>query len=125
VKDQVGRLTLCSGRLRGCSVEATPMRNSDWTPARAVLSDRAAGRPSDRPQVPPPDEAARQDSMLVAELATVNTLVARYVLRSTGVDNRDPAEISPGDERLLADRLMAAADGLRDRASRRERDRER
>jgi len=101
------------------------MRNSDWTTAPVIVSWRSAGRPRDRQQIPPPDEDARQDSVFLAELATLNTLLARYFLRSTGVDDRTSAEISPDDERLLAERLVAAADGLRDRAGRRERDRER
>lgn len=101
------------------------MRNTDWTTVPTTSSSRSAARPSDRTQITSSDEAAHQDSVLIAELATVNTLVARYVLRSTGVDNREAPEISPADERSLADLLTSAADGLRARASRRERNHER
>jgi hypothetical protein len=33
--------------------------------------------------------------MFLAELATLNTLLARYVLRSTGVDDRPPPRFRP------------------------------
>lgn len=102
------------------------MRNTNWTTTPTVVSHRAAARSNGGTQLPPPDEAAHQDSMLIAELATLNTLVARYILRSTGMESRDAADdVSPADERSLADLLVSAADGLRARAGRRERDHQR
>jgi len=125
IKSATARVERRAG-CHGSDVKAKPMRNTDWTPAHTTISSRStAARPSDRTQAPFSDEAAHLDSMLIAELATVNTLIAKYILRSTGVDDRETAEISLADERSLADLLASAADGLRARVSRRERNHER
>jgi hypothetical protein len=69
--------------------------------------------------VPPPDEAAHQDSLLIAELTQVNTQIGRYVLRFLDADAGRADHISTDDERALAVQLAKAADALRARAARR------
>ena len=123
IYDQVGLRSQClQAGVNGSGVKAKQMRDGDWTTALTATSRGAVARHNERTAVPPPDDAAHQDSMLMAELATLNTLVARYILRSMGMENRDVADVSPTDERSLANLLVSAADGLRARASRRERD---
>ncbi|MPZ80889.1 MAG: hypothetical protein GEV28_11015 [Actinophytocola sp.] len=70
--------------------------------------------------IPPPDEAAHQDSVLIAELAEINTLIGRYILRFLDADAGRTEPISPEDERALVDRATRAIDILRARADRRE-----
>lgn len=84
----------------------------------------ADNRPSSAPlqpsNVPPPDETAHQDSVLIAELATVNTQLARYVLRYIDAEANRATPIPTEDEYRLADRLTAAAEAVRARAQRRD-----
>lgn len=69
--------------------------------------------------IPPPDDAAHQGGMLVAELTQVNTLIGRYVLRFLDADAGRAEPLSTDDERALADRVTRAAEALRTRAARR------
>lgn len=71
--------------------------------------------------IPPPDDAAHQDGVLMAEVTEVNTLLGRYVLRFLDSDAGRGAELPPADERALANRVAAVARELRARAARRER----
>ncbi|HEV7650563.1 MAG TPA: hypothetical protein VGP26_20635 [Actinophytocola sp.] len=70
--------------------------------------------------LPPPDDAAYQDSVLMSELAEVNTLIARYIVRFLDADAGRAEPISIEDERALADRAANAIDSLRARTRRRE-----
>jgi hypothetical protein len=65
-------------------------------------------------------DTAHQDSVLIAELATVNTLLARYVLRYTDAEANRATPIPIADEYALANRVAAAADAIRARAQRRD-----
>jgi|tagenome__1003787_1003787.scaffolds.fasta_scaffold14859507_1 hypothetical protein len=69
--------------------------------------------------VPPPDEAAHQDSLLIAELAEVNTMIARYIVPLLDADAGRADQISIEDERDLADRAASAIGSLRNRTQRR------
>jgi hypothetical protein len=73
-----------------------------------------------RGSIPPPDESAHEDSVLVAELAAVNTLIARYILRLLDADAGRAAQISIEDERVLIERVAGILDSLRARSVRRE-----
>jgi hypothetical protein len=68
-----------------------------------------------------PDDAAYQDNVLMAEVAEVNTMLGRYVIRFLDADAGRVAPLSTSDERALADQVTAVAAGLRARAVRRER----
>jgi hypothetical protein len=70
--------------------------------------------------IPPPDKGAHQDSVLIAELAEINTLIGRYILRFLDADAGRTEAISPEDERALIERATTAIDTLRARAERRE-----
>ena len=70
--------------------------------------------------VPPPDEAAHHDNVLMAEVTQVNTLLGRYVLHFLDADAGRTEPLSVADERALADRVARIAEGLRARAQRRE-----
>lgn len=71
--------------------------------------------------IPPPDDAAHEDGLLMAELTRVNTLLGRYVLRFLDADADRAEPVSIVDERALAGRVAKAAEGLHARAERRER----
>jgi len=73
-----------------------------------------------RPDIPPPDEAAHLDNILMAEVASLNNQLGRYVLRFLDTDAGRAAPLSTADEQALADRVSALADGLRARAARRD-----
>jgi hypothetical protein len=70
--------------------------------------------------IPPPDESAHEDSVLIAELAEINTMIGRYILRFLDTDAGRTEPISPEDERALVERASRAIDTLRARADRRE-----
>lgn len=70
--------------------------------------------------IPPPDEAAHQDSMLIADLAELNTIIGRYILRLLDADAGRAAPVSVEDERALVHRATSAIDSLRARTQRRE-----
>lgn len=72
-------------------------------------------------QIPPPDDVAHQDNVLMADVTEVNTLLGRYVLRFLDIDARRAAPMSTKDERALAIRVAAVAKGLQARADRRDR----
>lgn len=65
------------------------------------------------------EEVAHHDSVLMAEVSQVNTLLSRYLLRVLDADAGRASELSPDDERALADRVAAVAVELRARAARR------
>jgi hypothetical protein len=71
--------------------------------------------------IPPPDEAAHEDNVLMAAITNVNTQLGRYVLRFLDADAGRDKPLSPHDERALADSVTAIAEGLRARADRRQR----
>lgn len=56
----------------------------------------------------------------MAEVANVNALLGRYVLRLLDTDAGRGLPLTTNDERALANRVAAVSDGLRARASRRE-----
>lgn len=66
-----------------------------------------------------PDEAAHQDSVLIAELAELNTMIGRYILRFLDADAGRAEPISPEDERALVERATRVIESLRARAERR------
>ena len=68
--------------------------------------------------IPPPDEAAHEDNVLVAELAAVNTMIARYILRLLDADAGRAGPISIEDERALVERATRVVESLRARAQR-------
>jgi hypothetical protein len=65
-------------------------------------------------------DTAYEDSVFIAELATVNTLIARYVLRYTDAEANRATPVPIADEYALATRVAAAADAIRARAQRRD-----
>lgn len=71
-------------------------------------------------RVPGPDENAHEYGVLVAELATLNSLLTRYVLRAVDTDAGRAIPIPVDDELDLAERLSSAAEALCDRVRRRE-----
>jgi hypothetical protein len=72
--------------------------------------------------VPPPDDAAHLDTVLMADLTGLDTLVGRHVLRFLDADTGGSTPVTIADELTLAERLSVAADGVRARAARRERE---
>ncbi|MPZ84198.1 MAG: hypothetical protein GEV28_28875 [Actinophytocola sp.] len=70
--------------------------------------------------IPPLDEAAHQDNVLIAEVTSVNNQLGRYVLRFLDADAGRAEPLSTDDERALAEQVAEVADGLRARASRRD-----
>ena len=70
--------------------------------------------------IPPPDEDAHQDSVLIAELAEINTMIGRYILRFLDADAGRTEPTNPDDERALIERATRAIDTLRARSERRE-----
>lgn len=70
--------------------------------------------------VPPPDDNAHQDGVLMAEVTQVNTLLGRYVLHFLDADAGRAEPISTEDERGLAERVTGVAAALRARADRRD-----
>jgi hypothetical protein len=57
------------------------------------------------------------------EVTVVNAQLSRYVLRFLDADAGRAAPMPIADERALADKVSAVADGIRARAERRERGR--
>ena len=70
--------------------------------------------------VPPPDEAAHQDNVLMAKVANINSELGRYVVRFLDADAGRAEPLSVEDERALADHVTTVAEGLRARAARRD-----
>ncbi len=70
--------------------------------------------------VPPPDETAHLDNVLMAEVVTTNTDLGWYVLRFLDTDAGRAEPLSVEDEHVLAARVAAVAEGMRARAARRE-----
>ena len=71
-------------------------------------------------QVPVPDERAHEDSVHLAELATLNENLTKYILRFTDAEAGRVAPIPAVHELDLAERLSAAAQSLCNRLRRRE-----
>lgn len=71
-------------------------------------------------RIPPPDDAAHLDNLLMAEVTSVNTELGRYVLRFLDTDAGRAAPLSADEERALAEQVGAIAEGLRARAARRD-----
>lgn len=71
--------------------------------------------------IPPRDDAAHDDSVLMAAIANVNNQLGRYVLRFLDTDADRSEPMSPFDEHALADAVNAIAEGLHARATRRQR----
>jgi hypothetical protein len=67
-----------------------------------------------------PEDTTHSDRQFVHELTVVNALLSRYVLRylDAGVEQVGP--IAAVDDHALAERLNAAADGIRARAAQRD-----
>ena len=66
------------------------------------------------------DDIAHEDGLLMHELTVVNTMLGRYVVRYLDADAGRAEAIPTTEEQALADRLTAAADGIRTRAKRRD-----
>lgn len=71
--------------------------------------------------VPPPDEAAHLDGRLMHELSAINWHLGQYVLRYYDADAGRAKPVPIDDERALADSVAAAAEVIRARVTRRER----
>jgi hypothetical protein len=69
-------------------------------------------------RIPPPDDAAHADGLLMHDLTVLNTLIGRHVLHHLAADTGDRPSITSAEDRALADRLTTAADALRERADR-------
>lgn len=69
--------------------------------------------------IPPPNEADHEDGVLIAELAEINTMIGRYILRFLDADAGRAEPISIEEERALIDRAASVIDSLRARAERR------
>lgn len=67
----------------------------------------------------PDDQAFRDDKELMADLATLNQQIRRYVLRMLDVDAGRAEPVSAADERRFAQELRTLADRLGARADRR------
>lgn len=67
----------------------------------------------------PDDHEFRDDKELMADLATLNEQVRRYVLRMLDVDAKRTEPVSAADERRFAQELRTLADRLEARADRR------
>lgn len=76
--------------------------------------------PASRRPLPPPDRDAHEDGRLMHDVAVVNTELGRYVLRFLDADAGRSQPLSTEDERALAARVAAVAQGLRVRAERRD-----
>ena len=63
---------------------------------------------------------AHEDGLLMHELTVVNAMLGKYVLRYLDEDARRATPIPIAEERALAERLTAAADGIQARAARRD-----
>jgi hypothetical protein len=94
-------------------MEPEPNESEGRTAPPPALPAAAAGK------LPPPDEAAYLDSRLMAELSTLNNLVAQHVLRFWDADAGRGAATSIVDELALAEALAAAANSVCQRARRR------
>lgn len=89
-------------------------RDDQVTPLRALPS-AMTGR------VPPPDEAAHLDGLLMHELSALNYHIGQYVLRHSDADTGRAEPVTIAAELALADSMITAADAIRARAARRER----
>lgn len=67
----------------------------------------------------PGDEGWRAEKALVADLATLNTEVGRYVLRQLDADAGRAEASSVQDEQALADRLTSLGELMQARVERR------
>lgn len=81
---------------------------------------RSAPSMADR-RVPPPDEAAHLDGRLMHELSTLNYHLGQYVLKHYDADAGRAEPVTIAEERALADSVTTAAEAIRARAARRER----
>lgn len=89
-----------------------------------MTPDQAGGDGTAKPaasSIPPPDEAAYLDGRLMAELSALNYLLGQYVLRYHDADAGRIEPVTIADERALAKSVAAAAEAIRARAARRER----
>ncbi|OLF10481.1 hypothetical protein BLA60_14890 [Actinophytocola xinjiangensis] len=71
------------------------------------------------PCIPPPDQAAHDDGVLMHDLTVLNAKLSRYVLRFLDADSQRATPDAPAAEIALANCLTNAANALRSRASRR------
>lgn len=69
----------------------------------------------------PPDDAAHQAHVLMADVTQVNNLLGSYVLSFLHVDAGRAEPLSTDDERALAGCVTGVGDGLRTQAARRDR----
>jgi hypothetical protein len=83
--------------------------------ALRVLPSRAGSK------VPPLDEAAHLDGLLMHELSTLNDHLGQYVLKHYDADAGRAEPVTIAEERALADSVTTAAEAIRARAARRER----
>lgn len=67
----------------------------------------------------PGDQAFRDDKQLVADLASLNQQVSRYVLRMLDADAGRTEPVNVDEERQFAQRLCTMAHRLEQRADRR------
>ncbi|WP_407775425.1 hypothetical protein [Actinophytocola sp.] len=72
-------------------------------------------------RVPPPDDAAHLDGLLMHELSAVNYHLGQYVLRYYDADAGRGDPVSVADEQALIDSMTAAAEAIRARVERRKR----
>lgn len=70
--------------------------------------------------IPLSSEADHQDSVLIAELAEINSMIGRYILRFLDADAGRSEPISIEEERALVERAASVIDSLRARTERRE-----
>jgi hypothetical protein len=89
-----------------------------------MTTDQTGGDGTGTPaasSVPPPDEAAYLDGRLMAELSALNYLLGQYVLRHHDADAGRVEPVPVTDELALAKSVAAAAEAIRARVARRER----
>lgn len=67
----------------------------------------------------PGDQAFPDDKQLIADLATLNGQLSRYVLRMLDADAKRVQSVNVPDERRFAQTLRTMADRLEERADRR------
>jgi hypothetical protein len=66
------------------------------------------------------DDGAHSDELFIHELTVVNALLGRYVLRFLDADAGRTTAVTTADDRALAQRVNAVAEGIRARAERRD-----
>lgn len=90
---------------------------------RSDRPERDLGRPADEPRtnLVPGDDAYHDDKQLIADLASLNGNVGRFVLRYLDTDAGRAVSTSPADEMALGECMVRLGEAVQARAERRQR----